>query len=382
MWPFVPQRGFTESLEWSTDVMRNKGQEQRLSLRSVPRQGHEYVHLLDEQQLARANTFTRALRHEQVLVPSWEWSTYVGTVASGADAIAFSTAYAPFRVGDKVAVWQEHDHFEVKTVEALSSSGIGFESDPISRPFSHALVMPVRASYFDQDPEVTRGTNPLSQLQARFITTEYVPLAGLAASPGYPTYRGHEVVTDRTVLLSSLTERSVREASSFDNETGLLWLGADYTYPINTSSIAWAADDRQALWNLRCWLDRRRGRWSGFWKPSWNLDFVLASTVASDAVTMLVRDVGFRVGPGTGDIMVEMIDGSRIFRQITGVEAGPAGTERLTLATSPGTALTLSNVAAISLMSFMRLDADRVEIKHRAARGADVAIVVSEAPLP
>lgn len=379
VWPFVPQREFTESLEWLTDVLRNKGGEQRISLRPVPRQGHAFEYLMDAAQLARARSFSKGLGAGEFLVPAWEFRRYAGQVNVGASAVPAETDYAPWAVGDTAVVWGAEDRVETRTVTAVGSGEVELDL-PLERGYAAAIVMPGRVSQFDQDLEASRRQGPLYRAQARFVTTQYVDLS--AAAPSFPQYRGHDVMTDRTVLISDVSERYMRESERFDSSLGPLWRGAEFTYPVQTSQVGWSVDDQAGLWRLRGWLDTRRGKWKGFWVPSWDPDFVLAASALSTDTVLTVRDVGFRL-LGKGDVMIQLANGTVINRRILSAQAGlTVGTERITLDSAPGTALTPSNVQLMTLLTFMRLDADRVEIRHRAGRGADLFVPTMEAPVP
>jgi hypothetical protein len=380
VWPLIPQREFTETLEWLTDVIPAKAAEQRISLRPIARQGHGFQYLLDSEQVARARAFCKALGASEFLVPSWEFRRYAGPVSVGAVSVPAETDYAPYAVGDTVVVWGGEDRVESRTVESVSPGSVGFASEPLERGYAAAIVMPARVSVFEQNFEVARRTGPLHRAQVRFLTTQYTDLSAAAAT--FPQYRGHDVLTDRAVLLSDLTERYAREADRFDGSLGPVWRGPELDYPRQTGLISWSLDDAASLWPIRGWLDTRRGRWKGFWLPSWDVDFVLTATASAAATTLTVRDTGFRL-LGVGDVRIELTNGTVLYRQVLSAAAGVSpGTEVLTLASATGTELTVSNVAGISLMTFMRLDADRVEVRHRAARGADIMIPAIEAPVP
>lgn len=295
--------------------------------------------------------------------------------------MALDTTWAPYRVGDQIVVFEEDDVWETRTLDGVSAGGLSF-ADPLARSYSHAMVMPLRTSRFAQAFEATRGTSPLSKCQARFVSTQVYSLEDEGLAPAYPTYRGHDVLTDRTVLVSDVNERFIRETDSADSGLGVLWEDPAYKYPVQTSSISWSLDDPQMLLHVRAWLDERRGRWRGFWMPSWNVDLVLAAPAVSSDTTLTVRDVGYHKYEAVRDVMILMTSGATYFRRVLHGEVGFLGVETLTLDGALGVNLDPSQVQAICLMAFTRLDADRVEIKHRVGRGADIMIPVMEAPIP
>lgn len=381
LWPFVPQREFTESLEWLTDVIRAKGQEQRIALRPQARQELMLTHLMDDQTLARAKSLARFASAGEILVPGWESFTRIGALAAGSAVLTFDTSYAPYRVGGQVVVWQEDDHFEVRTLTAVAAGQLDLD-EPLELEYGLALVMPARPSLFLQEFEASRSTHPWKRGQVRFVSTEYRSLEGSGAAPSYPVYRGHDVLTDRTVLLSDVNERYVREAETFDGGLGVLWSGPEFTYPVQTGLASWSLDSRADLWRIRAWLDARRGRQVGFWLPSWNVDLVLTTPTTASGTTLTVRNVGFSSYEGVRDIMILTTSGTTYFRRVLNSAPGSPGFDVLLIDSALGVVLQPSQVQAICLLTFHRLDTDRVEIKHRAARGADIAVAVMEAPVP
>lgn len=378
LWPFIPQRDFTESLEWSTDVIRCRGAEQRLALRATPRHGYMFNMQMDPGQFSRAKSFARAHSAGEVLLPLWGELTYVGAVALGSTVVSFDTRYAHYSVGSQLVVWQEDDFYEVREITGKTDTELSFD-EPLERGYVGAILMPVREVAFSQAFEVARAATDLVTSSARFVATK---AEDLAADTGLTSYLSHDVMLDRTVLISDMQEKFEREAEEADNGVGPITLMAERTYPIQTSVLGWSTLTRQELWSLRTWLHTRRGKWKGFWVPSWNADLVLAQAVAPASTTMRVQRMGYAAQEGVRDIMIVTKAGARYFRRILGGEYWSSTQEQLTLDGAIGLTLAPSDVEMICLLTFMRLDADRIEIRHRAARGATVSVPTFEAPVP
>lgn len=378
LWPFIPQRDFTESLEWSTDVIRCRGAEQRIALRSAPRHGYMFSMHMDSNRFSRAKSFARAHSASQVLLPLWGELTYVGAVSLSAVTIPFDTRYAHYAIGSQFVVWQEDDFYEVRTVTAMTDGGLTFD-EPLERGYTGAILMPVREVTFSQPFEVARAASDRVTSSVRFVATQ---ADDLAASTGMTSYRSHDVMLDRTVLVNDVQEKFEREAEEADNGIGPITLMAERTYPVQTSVLGWATLTRQELWALRTWLHTRRGKWRGFWVPSWSADLVLAQAVGPTDTTMRVQRMGYAAQEGVRDVMIVTTTGARHFRRILGGEYWSSTQELLTLDGAIGLTLAPSDIEMICLLTFMRLDADRVEIRHRAARGATVSVPIFEAPVP
>lgn len=378
LWPFMPQREFIESLEWKTDVIRCKGAEQRQALRAVPRSGYQFGLVLSPRQLGLAKLLARAAGAQEVLLPLWGELTNVSALSIDDTEILFDTRFAHYALGAPILIWQDEEHWEVRDVAVLTATGVSF-APGLEKSYTSPLVAPLRAVRFAQAMEVSRGAMEYARGQVWFEATEGTDLSG---SLGYPVYLGHDVVIDRSFLISDISERFERESSEVDNGTGPVWVGPRYTYPIQTSVMAWDVLSREELWNLRLWLHSRRGKWRGFWFPSWNLDLEVAQPLAAADTTLTIKGIGYPALEGQRDIMVQTKAGARHFFRVLSASAGLLGQEVLTISGPLGVDLPISDIDFTCFMTFMRFDADRVEIKHRAARGARVAVPVMEAPVP
>lgn len=547
-WPFIPQREFIESLEWLTDVIRCKGGEQRLALRTIPRSGYQFNYVMDQRQFSLGKSYARTMTAEELYLPLWGELTYLGGLAMGATSLVFDTRFAHYAIGGLVVVWDSEEHWEIREVATLTAGGLTFAL-PLEKNYVAALVAPLRAVRFAQPFDGSRGASDYLKASARFTTTEGVDLAGAigiplnltnptgatgdtggwtitsgawvartgvatppsggyhffpgasasakmfqtvqpvsqgvpattidageasfqvvweqggllggtpydegrinlrfktsggvllgsASSPlyapttatepsyawetlefsallpagtrsveveleavrqqgtdndclfaniqtgcrrVYPLHRGHEVMTDRSFLISDIRERFEREAMEVDNNTGRVWIGPQFTYPIQTSSMNWDTLTKEDLWMLRVWLHSRRGKWRGFWLPSWNPDLEIAQPIVATDTSITIRATGYPTFEGARDLMILTKAGAQHYLQVTGGEPGPSGQEVLALAGTAGVDLAVSDVEMVCFLSFMRFDADRIEIRHRAAKGASVAVPVMEAPVP
>jgi hypothetical protein len=390
-WAYIPQREFTEAVEWLTDVMRCKGQEQRVSLRVTPRTELVYDYVMTPLQFARARSQALTYEGGEFNLPLWGDFALVGTVAAGATSVAVDTRYTNYLEGGKAIVWQDEVHYEVVTVAELDDSGFTF-APALEQDYSGALVMPVVTASFLQALEVVRSRTDQVKGTARF---EVVDTAVPPSISPYPTYRGYEVVTDPNVLVSDVREVLQRELTSLDSDTGVVWRGPEFSYASPTSVMSWDTLDRQALWDLKRWLHTKRGKWHGFWLPSWNNDLQITSNISPGSVQLVVRAAGYAGLEEPMDVLLLGRDGSSHYLQVTGGSAyggwglaygeaygSSSDLEVLDLSSAAGFTMASADILGCSILSFSRFDADRVEIKRRAARGASVSVPVREIPLP
>jgi hypothetical protein len=378
LWPFKPLRDYPETLGWLTDVLRAKSAEQRIAMRTAPRFTVAYQFLMSASQFSRAQSMARFLGAQSFYLPLWSDVAVFGAINSGVSVLPVDTRYADYRVGGKLVLWQSDSEFEICTIDAKTSGTITL-TDPTAQSFSSAIVAPIVAAQFIQPFEASRRGGRYIQAQAAIVSTDAVDLS---VGNSYTEYRGAPVMTDRVRLLGNISERFERENISIDNDTGLIDQVALYDYAIKGSMMNWQPWTRPDLWALRQWLHYCRGRQRGFWLPSWNNDLQLTADITSGGSTITVQAVGYPDFETVRDIMIEDTSGNRYYRRInSGVEGG-GNTEVLTLSAAAGINLTVAQVRRISYLTYMRNNADRIEIQHYAPGKATVSVPVMEAPAP
>lgn len=379
VWPFIPQREFSESLEWLTEVLSSKSSEQRISLRDVPRHNLSFEYLLDNGQYSRARALATASSLEQHQVPLWQYVERLGVLPPGQAALPVDAAHAEYLAGGQAVVWGDDDAFEVVDVLSTTSSSINLAA-PTVGDYANAYVCPLRNFWMSQALEGARGASDLAKVRAYFQSTSTYALP--AASPAYPVYRTFDVMDDRNVLLGDVTDKLVRDVEWVDSSFGAMEPDATLSYMTSGTQMSWDTLDRAAQWRLRCWLYARRGRQVGFWLPTWNRDLRVAADILSADTALTVADYGYRNAYLTRDVMLTSTSGAVHYLRVVGGEAAAPGLETLHLSAATGFALPAAQVESVCFLDFARLDADRVEFHHRAARGASVSVPIALVPSP
>ena len=105
LWPFPAAQEITEVLEWRTDVLQSQAGEQRIALRSRPREIVTFQYRCDALGMARASELVRAGFVGEWRVPLWHMAVQpTADVAQGATEIVLDTGVADFRAGDAVDI--------------------------------------------------------------------------------------------------------------------------------------------------------------------------------------------------------------------------------------------------------------------------------------
>lgn len=354
VWPFMPQSTFRETLSWLTDVIQTKAQEQRSSLRRVPRRTFEYTYLLETSEWAFAQVLARN-SHEPYLVPIWRDIVSVGTLSNTTLTPNLGPTFHAtrhYRVGRRVLLWASNTRFQVRTVSAIQSTGRVRFNTTVS--IENAYMAPLVEARLTGPVETQRSTFDLIEAKATFETTEDLLIDPLQRPA---VYLGHPVVDD-PVIAGSLTESDFRDVEVIDNRTGPVWFGATRTKPVRVSGLSWSFLDRESHWEWYRWLFAVRGRWKAFFRPSQNVDFQPAATPSANSTVVFVERTGLDTTDFTeGSFHVVLhTTTDPLYREV--VDFIPGTPDRLVMSQPYGTSRPLLGV---SFLRFCRLDTDRIE---------------------
>lgn len=377
LWPFVPEADISEVLQWKTDILPCKAAEQRIALRSTPREEYNYDHILDPSQYSHAKLLSRADTASEILFPIWSEAIPAGTVNSGSTSVTVSTDYLRLSVGGSIVVFSSWSKYEVREVDTLTPTEITF-IDPLTSNHPVAWVIPLRQGYFSREPEISRGPREEVVLRGRFFSIENYDWGEAGY---YPTFNGSSVITDRSILAGGSREKVGKESDVFDNQVGVIWKGEKYRYASSFGQMSWGPRRGQELWELRKWLYTLRGRQKGFWIPSWNRDLEIVNNIASSNTTITVNDVGYRFYEDqVRCIMIQTKQGGRAFLRIDSPAGGDGLTETLNLDGIAGVTIQASDIDFCCFLNYSRLDSDSINFRYSSGMEVDVSVSTKEVP--
>ncbi len=377
VWPFMPQHGVDEVLEWKTDVLRARDGEQRISLRAAPRQHLSYTYSMNEATSSKARALAYGWGGGQFGIPVWTESEYVGYIGSSATTLPVDTTLADYAAGDRVLVWQTEDYYADGVIDSLTSSQITLTT-PIGTTFNNAWVCPLRLGKMADGFVVERGANPYSAGSVEFRVDDNLPYA---ASPSFPVFQGLEVLTDVMYYLGGADERVIREVEVMDNLTGKVSTPVRYSKTDQTFYVGFSLQTRAEKKRIRAWLHSVKGRLTPFWLASQAKDLTLTADAGAAATSIQVSTIGYAANYGVTAIRIHRTSGVVTYHRVnSGTTAG--STDTLTLSASIGVAASVADTESISFMRCVRLDSDRVEISHQENHFASIKIPCIEVPVP
>lgn len=376
VWPFIPQVEHRETLEWLTDILPSFNNEQRLAVRQAPRQALTYEFQLLPHSFSRAKALATQWAHRVYGVPVWSELTRVGLLPAGITEVTLDTRNADYRDNDLILIWESDTHFVAAENLQVLPDRIVLKF-PLEDTYQNAYVAPLRFARTPQGVSFRRFAHDITIANVSFQVTQN---KDLAASAGYPQYRGKDVLTERSVIISDLAERISRSMDEFDNGSGPVIVDIQKSWVDSAKVVTFDTLSREHRWAVRGWLHSLRGRQRAFWLPSWNRDLTLVEDVGANGTTLVVRPIGYPLYYGVKDIMVQLKSGVQAFARVLGGATNSNGNEVLSLDVPLGVDAPVSEVDFICFMSHVRLNADRVEIQHTSAGRATISIPVVETP--
>lgn len=369
LWPFPVQQPIAEVLEWRTDVLMSREAEQRIALRTVPREVVTYRHLLDAAGTARAQELVGAGVTAEWFVPLWGMAARAGTAVAAADlTIMLDTTGADYRAPGHAVLAEDGSEAHLVEVAAVFPDRLELEA-PVGVDLADPLVAPARRGILTAPLEVERTRRPHRIVTATFTLID-------SAAPGasaYPVYLGLDVLTDPAMLRQPLRATLGQTLEQVDNGFGPIVLEPVRSYLQGRSTITTVDYGAAARWARRRWLLSLRGRQRAFWLPGWGRELVLQVPVGAADTAMVVAPIGELSAYVGRHVMIDL--GGGIFREVTGASFDALG-HRLTIA-APGVAVPLTT--PVHWMTKVRLDADRVELVHLATR-TEMSVAVIEVP--
>ena len=201
-------------------------------------------------------------------------------------------------------------------------------------------------------------------------------------------WHGRDVLIERPSRIAPLDEKERLRRWTVDSETGVLSSRRVWNAPSRAAAFTFQLRARSELADLRSLAAYLAGRWRGMWVPSWHHDLVLASDVGVNASTWLIHSVGFesRFLPDESrrHLVLSLPTGALIYRRVLAATDNLDGTETLDVrfdqyGTGNGSVIAAS-LATVSLLRWMRVEADSIEITRHAHEYFTVQLPLVELP--
>lgn len=384
---FCPQRPIREGLEFKTDIMESyDGNESRVRGRRLPRQQFEYNYIIaDDAARSWAHNALAGHHGRGFGVPVWPMTRpLLADAAIGATSISVDTTNADFReptvwTSELVVLWRDWDDYEIVQV---ASGGVSPSSITLERPTEQAhgafetSVIPMQIMYSRDPIEWQESQNNTMFLGIGWLSEEEADLADLSS---LSTHDGIPVLAGRNFMDNRIQEKIVRKYELIDKDTGSFQVIAGRSITQIGLIKGFEPEGDADCWTMREILYGLNGKQTSFFLPSYRNDFELAVTIGAGDTVIQVTPVDYErfieTADPYGDIMIELMDGTQYFRNITFVEPG-TGTEKLTIDSNLGQEVAATEIRFFSYLYRVRFDSDKIEINHRRLSEMSVRVPV------
>lgn len=375
LWPFCPLDGMLEGMEFATDVLQCFDGEQRIRLKDTPWRTFSHSYNWTHRQYEKARSMMRGQHPGPFELPDWPMAHAV-SVNSGSSAIVFDNAYPFLDIGDSVAIIQSCEKYQELTITDADAFGVTLQF-PVSETYTNARLVPLVDANAAEGLQASRSVQPILGAQVEWRSYSG---ADLADAGSHPTYRTYPVLTQAACVGAGAMPESVLTAfDTVDNGLARPFFDTTRERPVQTLGAAWQPIPRLDRYTLRQWLYWLRGRQRAFWLPGWNRGIELLATITNGGSTVVIRNIGFSEGYGSGDLFIRTTSGVIHTLQVASSVADTDGlTETLTLTSPSPATITPAQVNTACLMFLVRLASDRIEFEHRSRVGPRVVVSCEE----
>jgi hypothetical protein len=378
LWPFPAADSVSEVLEWRTDVLQARAGEQRIALRSLPREIVTFRHRCDALNMARAVELVRSGFAGDWGVPLWHMAQQpTMDLTQGDLEIALDTNVADFRAEGFAAIALDGGEAAPVEISAIQphrlilAEPLVLQAPTMTVSAGRVTVAPLRIGILASALEIERRRQNDGTVSATFLLRDALDLAPLVL----PSYLGYPVQTDPSLTRAPLTASLRRAVEYVDNGVGPVVIQPLRDVFERGETITLKERGPVERWALRRWLWSLRGRQASFWRPTWGRELQLQVAMTSGSAQMRVAPVAGLTAYVGRKILLEMPGGAR-FRTITAAVA-EGSVHRLTISSNLGEPVPIGT--NVHFMTHVRSDADRVEIEHGAI-ASEVTLPVLEVP--
>lgn len=354
--PWIALTPMSKTISWLTGAIKTYASEQRRGLRRAPRQAINYDIFVPRQDRLNLETRFESLS-ALYAVPLWFDVEDVGALVSGANTINLTTDNSFYQPGGLIFLYESTGLSEAKTIDTVGSGQVTLTSG-IANNYTNARAVAAVAGHVSADPTINRDGAENNFASLSFNIIDYYTLP----ADSYTQYKSLDVLLDPSVVAQSVPMQVTQSRTVRDNNIGPISVGANENRVRIQDTQRWIKSTRAGRYQLEQWFQSRYGQRIAFYQPTWAKDFVVTTAIgAADAfidVETTRKDAPF-------DIMVELTDGTRFFREVL-TKAVQGSGHRLNLDSALGQSIAIDDIERVSLLRLTRHATDSVTIQYSA----------------
>jgi len=376
VFPFLPDwyESVIDELSWLTTVERSYGgDEQRRSLRDIPRRKTEYTVTVnspgDSQYLENA-IFGWQSRQFAVPLPT-EGSRLTAPASIGSITASLDTIGKGIYPGQVLLFLAGVQQFESVEIESVSAGSV-----TLVRPIANAWpqgtrVFPTELAHLANQQDLTRLSDYYISARMSWQFSVSDSAANIPVVAATQFYRSQEVWLLRPDWSSAPSFTYDNPFISHgDGDMGIINWEETTLFTGIVRQHRWTLKGRSEAEAFRAFLGRRNGRRVPCWVPSWNTDFFMVESAAATSSSITVRDNGYRSFSAGSEVRQDIaifLKGNPvpIMRRVLLVADNFNGTVALNLDSAVGQSFEVADVSRICLLGLYRLGSDSVSIQWR-----------------
>lgn len=370
--PFEYEAPVQETLAFLTDIIESlNGQEQRIALRSNPRQTFRVEYALDEVERQRMQVTLMDWMDRTFGFPLWH-ETVKLTAAVSAGATVYQVANADdcdFRVGGLAVVLTDNNVFDVITISAKTATTITASDPSVNAYAKGSRLMPLRLARITGAVQGRRFVRNLETFQVEFEVTDNATGTLTGSTTGWSTYNSRVLLDDCNVVRGQESGFEFnRRMYVIDNQSGVVNVRSPWDRSKRSHVKGFVARNRDEILKLRRLLISLSGRQKAFYIPTFIEDLTPAANISIGTSTIDISNIEYARFAQSRDpknlFRITFTDGSSLVREITAATKISSTVERLTLDTTWPANRTIAEVSRIQFYELVRFDTDKLTLTY------------------
>lgn len=375
LFPYRMRPGLNEEIQFLTQVLvANNGTEQRIRNRQGPRHFFNFTADIPEGELNRAENLLYGWRRRVWGLPIWgESRTVTSAVPSNSQVINVNTDFADFRVGELAVIWDNPRTFDLFEISSFTQTQINIDRELISAFSENAIVAPARTAFMPSNPN--RITNGFStSINGRLQVMDNIEIANSASAI---QFNGTDVLLKEPLYVGRGANESFDDrVDVIDFNTGVVTIHSPWLNAKVERSLRYVLEGQQEIWEFRQFLHRRGGSQRPFYMPTFENNIRITSTGNLTDQIQIANDEYGRQSSARNNIAFLMLDGTWIFRTVTGVVTDSDTQETITLNTALNE--NASDIRIVSYLGLKRLLNDNITFTWQANNVVNVQLPIKE----
>ena len=356
IFPRQAEAPIKEALDFLTDTMiSHNGKEDRIQLRSKPRQSFVYKIPVQAWDMAAFFNVGYGAIRQKWAVPLWTEAQYIGSVASGIQHVVCNTGLYDFRDNSLALLFTGCGDYQLVEITMVEPDRINIVAGV--RKMTEAWLAPVRLGWIAGN--ITRET---SGYNAKYSIAYEIEDNPELEPIEPPQFDGHDIYFEPGLLSGGKLSRTIeKQLDVADFDLGPVayrspWLNSRHATPYRT-----ILEGPAEIHAHKQWLFRRMGKFRAFWMPTFEHNLNIRNTGNIVATLLIDSDFYMAYGQGRKHIAIETLDGVWHARTVSNALQMNDETVQLTLAAPLN--IQSNNIARASYLGLHRLDADKIELQ-------------------